>query len=163
MLRLVPHCVSRAKRCAVRRSAIFVLAALSVMCDRIDRPTAPTSTASPPVSTAPPPRPAEHPPIIGPATVYDFSGPLSYSVRGFTTTSRYVLYDNGTFALQYIGFEYPGSYEKDGGTVRFLFFPCPCDERSQAIGTLNGELLEVRYSEMMQHSDFENATYTRSR
>lgn len=149
---------------AVHRGAIIFMAALAVTCDRIDPPTAPTSTPTPtrPVSTAPPPRPAEYPPIIGPASVFDFSGPLSHPVRGFTTTSRYVLYDDGAFALQYLGFEYPGSYEKDGGTIRFLFFPCPCNDRSQALATLNGDLLEVRYSEMMQHSDFEDATYKRS-
>jgi hypothetical protein len=32
-----------------------------------------------------------------------------------------------------------------------------------ATGTLKGDLLEVRYSERVQHSDFENAVYRRSR
>lgn len=146
---------------AVRRGAILVLAALSVTCGRIDPPTAPTSTPTQPVSPAPPPRPAEYPPIIGPASVFDFSGPLSYPVRGYTTTSRYVLYDNGAFALQYLGFEYPGSYEKEGGTIRFLF--SPSDSRSGAVGTLNGRLLEVRYSDTMQHADFEDAAYQLAR
>jgi hypothetical protein len=34
--------------------------------------------------------------------------------------------------------------------------------RDSRRGTLKGDLLEVRYSEMMQHSDFENAVYRRS-
>jgi hypothetical protein len=149
---------------AVRRGAIFVLAVLSVTCGRIDSPTAPTSTPTQPTSTAPPPRPAEYPTIIGPASVFDFSGPLFYPVRGFTMTSRYVLYDNGAFALQYLGFDNPGSYEKDGGTILFLFFPSDGRSgRSDAIGMLNGELLEVRYSDSMHQADFEDATYKRSR
>ena len=31
-----------------------------------------------------------------------------------------------------------------------------------ATGTLKGDLLEVRYGDSMQHSDFENAVYRRS-
>lgn len=76
-------------------------------------------------------------------------------------TSRYVLYDNGVFALQYLGFEYPGGYEKDGGTIRFLLFP-PVSRSDDAIGTLNGDLLEVRYSDSMHQADFEDAAYKRS-
>jgi hypothetical protein len=78
----------------------------------------------------------------------------------YRPTSRYVLYDNGAFALQYLGFEYPGSYEQDVGIIRLVF---SSDGRSDAIGTLNGELLEVRDRENMHPADFEDATYKRSR
>lgn len=121
---------------AVHRGAIVVLAAFSVTCGRIDSPTAPTSTPTQPVSTVSPLRPAEYPPIIGPAGVFDFSEPLSYPVRGFTMTSRFVLYDNGAFALQYLGFEYPGSYEKKAALSGFSFFPSMVARKLSALSTV---------------------------
>jgi hypothetical protein len=145
---------------AVRRGTLFALILLSVTCGRIDRPTAPTPVATPVATITPPSPPAEYPPMRSGATLFEFSGPLSYPVRGFTTTSRYVLYEDGTFTLQYLGFEYPGSYERDDNTIRFLF---PGDARWYATGTATFDLLEVRYNDIMEHSDFENAIYTRSR
>jgi hypothetical protein len=76
------------------------------------------------------------------------------------TTTSYVLCEDGMFALQYLGGEYPGSHQHDDNTIRFLF---PGDGPWYAIGTLTVDLLEVRYSDMMEHSDFENAIYRRSR
>lgn len=77
--------------------------------------------------------------------------------------SAYLLYDSGAFALQYSGrvtARYVGSHTRDHGRVDFDF--SPPDGRSDAVGTLNGDSLEVQYSDMMQHSDFENAVYRRS-
>ena len=145
---------------AARRGTLVALMALSVACDGIDPPMAPTATPPRPVSTLPPPPPAEYPPINGGASLFEFSGGLSYPVRSYTTTSRYALDAGGTFALQYLGFEYVGSYQEEGASMRLLFSG---DSRWSAIGTLNGDVLEVRYNDIMQHSDFEDATYTRSR
>ena len=76
-------------------------------------------------------------------------------------TSRYVLYENGAFALQYVSLagQYTGSYRQEDGSIYFDF---NADRLWDASGTLNDDLLEVRYSDQMQHSDFENAVYIRS-
>jgi hypothetical protein len=55
---------------------------------------------------------------------------------------------------------YLGTYRQDNATITFRFHPSTGD-RVDATGTLEGDLMEVRYSEIMQHSDFENAVYRR--
>ena len=115
----------------------------------------------PPPAGDPPPPPAEKPPLTGPATTYLFSGPLSHPVSGYTTASKYVLYDNGAFSLEYEEFATPylGTYRQENGLIDFDFI---AGGSSDASGALNGDLLEVRYSDRMLHSDFENAVYRRS-
>ena len=97
------------------------------------------------------------PPLIGPSTTYVFSGPLDYRVSHFTETSKYVLYDNGAFQLQYLIGTLTGAYERENDRISFRFAA-----GGDAKGTLKSDVLEVRYSERMQHSDFENAAYKRS-
>ena len=137
----------------VRCGTLVGFLVLSAACNG-DRPTAPS-----PLPTQPPPTAA--PPVIGPADIYSFSGRLSYPIRDYTTASRFVLYHNGTFALQYVslGGEYLGTYRRENGLISFRFV---ADGRWVATGTLNGDLLEVRYDVIMELSDFENAVYRRS-
>ena len=47
------------------------------------------------------------------------------------------------------------------GDERVTFYFGPDDNSPDASGILKGNLLEVRFSDMMQHSDFENAVYRR--
>jgi hypothetical protein len=122
----------------------------------------PSRTVSPPAPETPAP---EVPPLSGPATTYHFGGPLSYPVSPFTTTSRYVLYDNGAFSLHYPsspagGGTYVGVHAREGDRISFRFVPGGHD--GTATGTLKGDSLEIRYSEIMQHADFEDAVYSRS-
>ena len=134
-----------------------------------DRPTTPSLLVRVPVSSVepppppPPPPPFDVPPLTGPSTLYRFSGPLlpASQVQGYTTTSSYVLYDNGAFALRYAApaFEYPGAYVREGDRISFRWGPAI---HATATGTLNGEWLEVRYSDVLQHSDYENAVYRRA-
>jgi hypothetical protein len=67
------------------------------------------------------------------------------------------------FGLRYDAFShvYPGTYRQENSTVTFRFHPPPTGDRVDATGSLEGDLMEVRYSEIMQHSDFENAVYRR--
>lgn len=130
-----------------------------VACSGTDRPTAPTALSRPPV-VVPPPPPVEQPPFSGARPVHEFSGPLAYSVSDYTTTSEYVVYDSGAFILQYLGFEYRGKYEGDAAELRFYFTD---DSQWSATGTLNGELLEIRYSFIAQLDGFDNAVYKRVR
>jgi hypothetical protein len=95
-----------------------------------------------------------------PVATYAFNGPLDYPVRGFTLGTQYILYENGVFGLRY---EEPvflllGTYRQDNGIITFRF-PSSSEDRVDATGTLRGELMEVRYSLILQHSDFENAVY----
>jgi hypothetical protein len=94
-------------------------------------------------------------------TIYVYSGPLSHPVRGFTTTSKFVLYDNGAFYLEYAGIShrYHGVYQQENNRISF---DLNADGRPDASGDRHGELLEVRYSESMHHADFEDAVYRRS-
>ena len=142
-----------------------------------ERPTAPS--AVPALRTAPPtPQPPQPLPSGEPVATYVFNGPLDYPILGFTTGSQYLLYDNGVFGLRYDAFDhvYVGTYRQDNATITFRFddawtwdqgSSCLRDSRPThglcpfATGTLTGELLEVRYGDEMQHSDFENAVYRR--
>jgi hypothetical protein len=125
-----------------------------------EQPTAPSAVPAPPTTTQPPqPLPSGEP-----VATYVFSGPLDYAIRGFTTGSQYLLYDNGVFGLRYDAFAhvYLGTYRQDNATITFRFDGRWTWDQGNATGTLKGDLLEVRYSEIMEHSDFENAVYRRS-
>jgi hypothetical protein len=86
----------------------------------------------------------------------------------FTSTSSYVLYDNGAFSLRYESLDegtYTGSYRQEDGRIIFDFLADGQGSQGgqpEAIATLDGDLLNVRYSDMMQHSDFDNAVYRRT-
>jgi hypothetical protein len=109
--------------------------------------------------------------LSGPSTTYHFSAPLDRPlvVDSYTPTSKYVLYNNGAFSLRYddaLGVAYTGSYRQEDGHILFDF---GADGRGSvlggpdATGTLNGDLLEVRYSfEMRVGADFEDAVYQRT-
>ena len=130
-------------------------------------PTAPSSVQNPPTpapTPAPPtPQPPQPLPSGEPIATYVFHGALDYPIRGFTTESQYLLYDNGVFGLRYDAFPhiYFGTYRQDDDTIMFRFDGGWTWDGKDATGTLKGDLLEVRYSDIMQHSDFENAVYRR--
>ena len=91
------------------------------------------------------------------------------------------MYDDGVLGLRYGAFAHVclGTYRQDNDTITFRFddawtwdqgWSCPSDSRPTrglcplATGTLKGDLLvEVRYGDSLQHSDFENAVYRQSR
>lgn len=152
--------------------SVFVVVCLLIMvgvaCD-LDRSSVPDTPTAPstmsPTPVPPPVTVTPLPPLIGASTTYRFSEPLenwgSRRVSGYTERSAFVLYESGGFYAEYDGYRYLGRYERDAGRIAFYF-----DERSTsagAIGTIEGTRLEIRYSDMMQHSDFENAAYELSR
>ena len=121
-------------------------------------PTAPSTVTSAATITPPPPPPPQRP-VGEPVATYVFAGPLDYPVNGYTPGSQFLLYENGAFGLRYQAFEhvYLGMYRQDDATIIFWF-----DSSGGATGILKGDLLEIRFSELMQHSDFDNAVYRRS-
>ena len=144
-----------------------------------EQPTAPSAFPAPATSIQPPTAPPQGPPLSELIASYGYSGPLDHPIRGFTTGSQYLLFDGGVFGLRYDAFDfvYQGTYRQDHDTITFRFdnawtwdqgWSCLSDSRPThglcpfAAGTLKGDLLEVRYGDSMQHSDFENAVYRRS-
>ena len=147
--------MNRVLRCSSLIGALM----LGMACGT-DQPTAPSPVPTQPTITQPPPQPPQRLPVGEPVGTYVFSGPLDYAIGGFTSGSQYVLYENGVFGLRYDAFAhvYLGTYRQDDATITFRF---DGGDQGFATGTLKGDLLEVRYSEIMQHSDFEDAVYRR--
>src|SRR5262245_61807059 len=146
----------------IRLGALAVLMVFSAACGGTDRPTAPTvSTARPPVVMGPS-GPTGFPPVVRPARIFTFNRALSYPVREFTVNSRYVLYDDGSFALQYssIGGEYLGTYQDTNGVLTFRWQGWSIAGPWGATGSLQGDSLAVKYNDIMTLSDFEDAVYT---
>jgi hypothetical protein len=106
--------------------------------------------------------------LSGPSTTYHFIAPLDRPVI-YATTTKYVLYNNGAFSLRYDdapGVAYTGSYQQEDGRIVFDFGADgrgPAPGEPDALGTLNGDLLEVRYHFWLRvGSDFEDAVYQRT-
>jgi len=136
----------------------IIAVACTAACGGSDRtvaammPTAPTVAASPPF-----------PAVDRPARVFDVSGPVSDPLSAWTLGSRYLLYDDGAFVLQFLsGRTYTGRYQQRGGDVRFQWDAGSAAGPWGATGALTDELLTVRYNIIMQLSDFEDAVYRRS-
>ena len=95
-----------------------------------------------------------------PARIYLFARELSYPVRDWTSGSRYVLYDDGTFALQSQGaFEYRGTYANSNGLITFQWEGWSRAGPWGATGSLNDDSLTVQYNFIMEMTDFENGVY----
>jgi hypothetical protein len=155
-------------KAAIRRAALVGLLALSAACggSETTAPTAPTST--PVVPSQPPPPPPlvrrDFPPLSGPFRTFVFEQGTGRRVSDYTRQSRFLLYDNRAFALQYPspppGGEYRGEYSESNGVITFEWkdswnaaFPWG------ATGRLQDGLLTVQYNLMMQMTDFEDAAY----
>jgi hypothetical protein len=109
-------------------------------------------------STVQPP-PTPFTPLSG-TTRYEFSASLSYPVHDYTAASTFTLYDNGTFLLHYgLGGSggYVGAYRQEAERIH-LQFDWP---GWNAVGTLTGDSMKVRFNADMQLTDFENAVYRR--
>jgi hypothetical protein len=146
----------------VRHGAVVILLVLFAACGS-SGPTSPTGTNPPLARPSPtPPPPTNFPPLSGPSRTFVFDRELSYRVSDYTRNSRFVLYDNGAFVLQYSSLGeggYRGGYKEANGVVIFEWEGWSVAGPWGATGTLNGDSLTVRYNEIMQHTDFEDAVY----
>lgn len=151
---------------AIRCGALVGLLVFANACADSVTPTGPTTptatTASPPT----PPPGSGFPGVTRPARIYLFARELSYPVREYTRGSRYVLYDDGTFALQYLqsqgSSEYRGTYKDANGLITFGWEGWSAAGPWGATGSLNDDSLTVRYNLIMELTDFENAVYLRT-
>jgi hypothetical protein len=96
----------------------------------------------------------------GPPGLYD-----TPSYHGIT--SRYVLYDDSTFALEFydprIGpFAYGGRYTRTNSQITFSWDGWSTAGPWGAQGTLRGDSLKVTYNLVMTWSDFIDGTYVRA-
>jgi len=102
---------------------------------------------------------ASFPPLSRPGIIYDRISPSV--IPG---NERYVLYEDGTFGLQYVTpgfgfFEYSGKYSRADSAIAFTF-----DANNPtwlADGVVAGDSLVVQYNHDMVMSDFEDGLYVR--
>lgn len=147
----------------VRTFVLIALAGLTVACGDSTRPL-PTGDG---VQMLPLPPIPPFPAVTRAATIY--LGPDSlYSANraaGFELHSRYVLYDDDTFALQTIGIqgfgEFTGRYARADSIVTFDWDGWSTAGPWGATGTFRGDSLVVKYNPVMQMTDFIDGTYVR--
>jgi hypothetical protein len=158
-------------KAAVRSGALLALLVLSSACTELT-PTAPTSTAdstaTPPPTSSPAPGAVSFPAVSRPARIYVAVALPWYPMHGSPLASRYVLYDDGTFGLQYSSanypfFEYRGRYAEANGHITFEWEGWSVAGPWGAAGSLTEDSLTVRYNLIMQLSDFEDGVYLRTR
>jgi len=143
----------------VRFSVVAVLLTLSTACGG-SLPTSPTGSPSVPTPGSPTSPAPSFPLPSGPSRSFVFDHESSYRVSPYTRESRFVLYDNGAFVLEYTGRgEYRGAYKEAAGGLTFEWEGLSSAGPWGATGTLAGSLLTIRYNQVMELSDFENAVY----
>ena len=136
---------------AVRFAVLSGLCAWATACVDREAPTAPSvMTPAPTYQSLFVP---SFPSVSTPARIYVHVDSLS----------RYVLYDDGTFVLQYSlpsypFFEYRGAYIETHGVLAFSFGSGFGGERG-ASGSIAEDSLTVNYGVIMQHSDFYDGVY----
>ena len=149
----------------VRRGAVVVLLVLFAACGS-SGPTSPTGTNPPPAVPAADSAACDNlSSLSGPSRTFIFDRELSYPVSDYTRNSRFVLYDNGAFVLQYPRALGRGAILE--GTRTQTASSCSCSSgragaspaHGDATGTLKGDSLTVQYEEIMHHTDFEDAVY----
>jgi hypothetical protein len=146
---------------AISRGTLVGLVLLSIACGR-STPTAPTaSSQGPRVPLPPAPPPPNFPALSGLSRTFTFDRELTYRLSDYTKQSRFVLYDNGAFALQYgsLGIEYRGGYTESNGVITFQWEGWSTAGPWGATGTLKDGSLTVQYNLIMMLSDFEDAVY----
>lgn len=159
----------------MNRLAVAVIMAASVSGMLGCSETAPVAPILPVVPASPPP--PQHPvsfpdPLAFPAPSRDaqvyvqLSDSLYAYLYGYfasKVTSRYVLYDDGAFALQFASakqyWEFTGTYVKTEQGIQFLFLSDQNDW--DAYGKLEGNVMQVAYSAIMVDGDFNNGAYVR--
>jgi hypothetical protein len=135
---------------------VFTTLFAASACRGVDRPTAPSAIPTPPSGIA------GTPPPTGPARTFEFEGPATYPVAPYTTQSRFVLYENGRFELQYrsIGKDYLGTFSQSGDSITFQWEGWSLAGPWGATGEIDGDRLTVHYNEIMHLTDFDDAIYT---
>lgn len=164
----------RARRCI----CLMPLLLFTVACGGSQSTVAPARTEVQTSTPAPAPLPvpvptttqctADFPAVAKPARIYLGTSCPTYPIHGGPLVSRYVLYDNGEFALQYSSqnyrfFEYLGSYGGPDSQVSFSWEGWSVAGPWASTGVLTEQSLVVTYNLVMKMSDFEDGLYVRAR
>lgn len=133
---------------------------------------APKSTAvfqptPPALPSAAFPNPPAFPGVSRPAQVYvegDSIYAFAYAYHASRLQSRYVLYDDGSFSLQFSSlkfgfFQYPGTYLRSGSGILFLFRDSNVGGSWAADAKFSGTSMQVNYNAIMVGADFNNGLY----
>ena len=145
---------------ATRFAALLGLLTSSIACGG-SSPLPPTALDSPSFPSPPVATRRNFPPPSGPSRIFAFEREAAHRVTDYTRQSRFVLYANGAFALQYVslGGEYRGAYTEAGGLLTFEWEGWSTAGPWEAWGALRDGELSVRYNLVMQMTDFEDAVY----
>lgn len=136
--------------------ALGALISLSTGCrDSTD----PVGTPANPPGNAPAPQP---PPLARPriSEIYE-------RMPSTQQESRYVLYEDKTFALQFFGggdnsnFEYQGRYSRSELLIMFSFYEGNIIGPWEGSGTLRADSLSIKYNPAMSAADFVDGVYVR--
>lgn len=164
--------MSAGRKSRSRAGALFVVAAcaLAMLAGCSD----PAQTFRPADPLPPqPPQPPQvfHAPEFGPLTqkgrVFTADPSLTdlyTKFHGASLFSRFVLYDDSTFALQFASaqaglFDYEGKYSRVGSQIVFTWKGWSTAGPWGAEATLHGDSLTVSYNLIMQLTDFIDGTY----
>ena len=92
---------------------------------------------------------------------FTFDHVAGRNAADYTQHSRFLLYDNGAFVLEYLslGGQYRGGYTESNGVITFEWEGWSVAGPWGATGTLRDGLLDVKYNEVMYWTDFEDAVY----
>jgi hypothetical protein len=103
--------------------------------------------------------------LSGPSRSFAFDHEVRYHVSDGTKNSRFILYDTGGFVLQSSSWtgEFRGGYTEADGVITFEWEGWSVAGPWGATGTLRDGVLTVRYNDVMQWTDFEDAAYRLTR
>jgi hypothetical protein len=141
---------------------LVLMVAVATSCSEPTRysPPAVEKVVPPPVTVLPP---GPFPAVSKPGMIYAYDSPLGPAWSSWGT--RYVLYDDGTHALQFAvsngAYQYMGRWTRADSTILFTWDGWSTAGEWGATGTVRGEQLVVKYNIIMQLTDFEDAIYVR--
>jgi hypothetical protein len=164
----IPNAVRRGVRAGARACG-SLLVVLSAACADPIQPVAPTTQRPSDVPSPPLGPPPAFPTLSRPGTIY--VGDLAIydafaSWHGSRIASRYVFYEDGTFALQFASqrnpfFEYKGRFTQTDFVITFDWDGWSSAGPWGATGTLSGDALSVKYNVVMMLTDFIDGVYVR--
>ena len=143
---------------ARRRLAIALLTFTATACGESGLATVPVVPPPPLVPTQPPP--TQPTPLTGPFRTFVFERGLTANVQGYTNSSQFLLYDNGSFALVYSSeLRYLGRYVEQDSMITMTWDGWSIAGPWGATAVRSGDELAVHFNLVMQMSDFEDAIY----
>lgn len=145
-------------------SAVAILLLVGTGCGSSDT-TSPYVPSNPVVSAPTKPYSPNFPEPSGPARIFVYDHALWDHPQSYTMLSRFVLYDNHAFALQFgsPSGAYLGGYTETAGVIIFDWEGWSSAGPWGATGILKGDTLTVQYNLVMQLTDFEDAAYILAR